>query len=94
MQALHTMSVAGFNKQILAQKLSKLNSSQQSIESILLASFSIPINLTLSFLHEVFFYLNFSYELFSYFIGLYSCVVCKVQNHSLKLQGKKVVLLS
>jgi hypothetical protein len=34
---------AGFNKQILAQKLSKLNSSQQSIESILLASFSTPI---------------------------------------------------
>jgi hypothetical protein len=42
---------AGFNKQILAQKLAKLNSSQQSIESILLDSFSAAINLVLSFLH-------------------------------------------
>ncbi|CAD6228400.1 unnamed protein product [Miscanthus lutarioriparius] len=31
---VHTMSAAGFNKQILAQKLSKLNSSQQSIETL------------------------------------------------------------
>ena len=42
---------AGFNKQILAQKLAKLNSSQQSIESILLDSFSVAVNLVLSFLH-------------------------------------------
>ena len=72
MQArVHTMS-AGFNKQILAQKLSKLNSSQQSIESILLASFSIPINLTLSFLHEVFFILT---SHMSYFHILLACIV-------------------
>jgi len=63
---------AGFNKQILAQKLSKLNSSQQSIESILLASFSTPINLTLSFVHKVFFIPT---SHMSYYHILLACIV-------------------